>query len=380
MTMGSLLMLGTSIGGTRYVFKAMESYNPEKFPSEQIVLQGYQIPHKKFNANLVEKDSVWYYISHKGDSINLYNTTDYKFLGDLSHKSFKNVPATFKIDTVEVKINKKNKEPMFSYGNLDSLQYVPALGRQDYGKMTIRYFWSENAHLNALYQKYNDEYNCTVRHEYQHFLNAKSGILKSGQSYETKFGHACMDEVSANLAQLLEQRQNYQKTKDINRITDRFDFYRQWILSHKGEISNKLSEEEKNFIANGVFDAWKNDKFKIYEENNFKIARCRLRNADYNGCIDHPEDHKQIMHDIFYINGMEFYKYIDGREQEFVDMLSPEYKKQYAQLTAAKKNQMKYMEKVGAYTKNDSEAKYDYFKGLKEKHLWNTSYLRKLLR
>ena len=70
----------------------------------------------------------------------------------------------------------------------------------------MRYFKADNEKLQRIVDKFNDKYNCTRRHEYQHYLNALAGIGRSGQSYETKFVECCLDEVSANVAQLLEQR------------------------------------------------------------------------------------------------------------------------------------------------------------------------------
>lgn len=378
-SIGSILMLGTTIGGVSHLQERMNEFKPEKFPKDEIVLNGFKIPHQIFYDNLVEKDGSWFYRDHKGELIDLQRATDYKFIGDLAHNSFLNVKSETKIDSVEVKRNKKTKDYMYAYGNLDSLQNLPSMGAQNYGKITIRYFWSRDPVLAQKFQIYNDEYNCTWRHEYQHFLNAKAGIMKSGHSYETKFSHFCMDEVSANIAQLLEQRQNYQKTGDMNRITDRFDFYRQWVLTQPQPLSEKISEDEMKMIANGVFDAWKKDKFEIYEKNNFEIAKYRLKKADYNGCVDHPEEHRQIMHDVFHINGMDFYKYIAGREKEFVEMLSADHKAEFAQLTKTKKEKMKYMEKVGQYTQNDPSAKNNYFKALKAKQMWQKSYINKLI-
>lgn len=378
-SIGSILMLGTTICGFSHLRERMAEFQPEKFPNDAIELSGYRISHKIFYKNLVEENGSWFYRDQHGQLIDLQKTTDFRIKDDLSHNSFVNVQCLTKIDSVEIKRDRRTKEYIYSLGNRDSLRNLPSMGLQDYGRITIRHFWSKDPLLAQKFRIYNDEYNCTWRHEYQHFLNAKAGIMKSGHSYETKFSHACMDEVSANIAQLLEQRKNYVKTGDLNRITDRFKFYRHWVLMQPQPLSSEIGEAEKKMIATGIFDTWKKDKFEVYEKNNFEIAKFRLSRADYNGCTDHPQDHRQIMHDVFHINGIDFYKYINGREKEFVDMLSTEHKEEFARLTNAKKAKMKYMEKVGQYTNNDENAKKQYFKALKEKQLWQESYINKLI-
>lgn len=378
-SIGSILMLGTTIGGFSHLQERMAEFQPEKFPDDAIELNGFKIPHKIFYENLVEDKGSWYYRDHCGELIDLQKATDFKVSGDFPLNSFDNAECSTKVDSVEIRRDRRTQEYIYSYGNLDSLKNLPSMGQQIYGRIIIRHFWSKDPLLAQKFRIYNDEYNCTWRHEYQHFLNAKAGIQKSGHSYETKFSHACMDEVSANIAQLLEQRKNYIKTGDLNRITDRFDFYRQWVVTQPQPLSAEIGENEKKMIANGVFDSWKNDKFEIYEKANFQNTKFFLSRADYNGCTDHPQYHRQIMHDVFRINGIDFYKYINGREKEFVDMLSTEHKEEFARLTTAKKAKMKYMEKVGQYTNNDENAKKQYFKALKEKQMWQKSYVRKLI-
>lgn len=369
--LGSLLMFGTSLGGTYYLYQQMEAFEPEKFPNEKIVLNGYSVSKKYFYNRLKEEDGVWYYTDHEGNDINLYEATDFRNKADLSFRSFKNVPVTTVVDTVGVKRNSKNNAIMYAYATHDSLQNLPSLGFHDYGKIVIRHFVSKDPQLNQKYQIYNDEYNCTWRHEYQHYLNAKAGIARANQTYETKFAECCMDEVSANIAQLLEQRKNYLQTGDVNRLTNRFKFYRQWVLTQPQPLPETINQEEQKFIANGVVDMWKKCKFNLYETRNFKRVKYYMHTVDYNACVNRKDEHEQLMRDMFEINGMDFYQYIHGRENEFSDMLSQAHKQECAKLTEIKKNKMQYIEKVGQFTNNDNAQKDKYFRGLKAKNDWN---------
>lgn len=373
------LMLSTSICGTNYALQQMANFNPEKFPEDQIVLKGYQVPKHIFYRNIFEKDGQWYYEDAKLGLVDLNEASDYQFWGDLAHRSFANVKSSVIYEKVKIRRNSKTKQEMFSYGSLDSLENMPAMGRCSWATIVIRDFYSDDPVLAQKYKIYSNEYNCTERHEMQHFLNAKVGAKRCGMSYETKFAHNCMDEVSANVAQLLAQRENYLKTGDVNRITDRFEFYRQWVVKQNKPLTAKLSEEEKSLIANGVFDAWKKDKFELYEDANVSQAEYRLKKADYNGCTDHPKINDEIMREFFHIDGMYFYKYIKGREKEFVNMLSDKYKKHFAELTQEKKKQMRYMEKLGQYTENDPARKSSYFMALKAKYRWEKTKKRSYL-
>ena len=100
--------------------------------------------------------------------------------------------------------------------------------------MNLRYIKADSEELQKVVDVYNDKYNCTYRHEYQHYLNAVSGIGRAGQSYENKFVECCLDEVSANIAQLLEQRKHYLESgRDLSFFTSRFKFYREAVESGK---------------------------------------------------------------------------------------------------------------------------------------------------
>ena len=177
---------------------------------------------------------------------------------------------------------------------------------------------------------------------------------------------------SAYLAQFMAQRENYIMHGYNSRyITNRFRFYHEWLKNHKPQ-AGKISSEEAAFIANGVFDAWKQDKYKMYIKQSYTRAIMILGKADYNGCQDkNPEEHHRLMHRICNIQGVDFYRYIQGREQEFIQDLPQEKKAQFAARMKLKKKAMGYFEKVGELTDNNPQQKYKHFQNLKFKHNWN---------
>ena len=149
-----------------------------------------------------------------------------------------------------------------------------------------------------------------------------------------------------------------------------YKFYDKWLLRFPFQAEN-ISVEEAAFIANGVFDSWKKEKFPIYIKRNADRAIYILREANYNGCQDNPKEHAQLMHQVFLIEGIDFYQFIEGREQEFINDLPQKQQERFSSLLKIKKNQMSYFEKVGQLTQNSPTKKDIHFQNVKRKHEWN---------
>lgn len=366
----SALMLGTSLGGTYYV---MERFEPALNQEKHVVINGDTLTQEELAENIITKDSIWYYHNPKSDKdINLNSLSDYTYLGDRRYRLYQNLKVEKNIDTIQVNRSKTDNKIYYHYNVRDSIPHMPSMGSLSWNRLNIRYFHSDDTKIQQKIDIYNDELNCTSVHEMQHFLNAKAGLSKSGRSYETVFADNCMDEVSANLAQFMAQRKNYIMHGNNPRyITERFKFYREWLKNHEPKL-DKLSSEEEAFIAKGVFDSWKKEKYPIYINQAQSRAIHILNNTDYNGCQDkNPEEHHRLMHRICHINGIDFYKYIQGREQEFIQELPQEKKAQFAVRLKMKKKAMGYFEKVGQLTDNNPQQKYKHFQNLKFKHNWN---------
>lgn len=141
---------------------------------------------------------------------------------------------------------------------------MPSMGSQSWGKVRVREFVVDSTlapdrqkRLQKIWDNYNDSLNCTEEHEKQHRLNEIAGIMQAGQSFDNKFIECCLDEVSANIRQLLAQRKNYLKRgRSLEQITPRFSFYAELIRN--GTVkprANILTKKEISLIGNGVLTA-----------------------------------------------------------------------------------------------------------------------------
>lgn len=365
----SVLLAGTSLGGSWYV---MERFEPALYQEQKIVINGDTLSQAKFAENIEKKDGVWFFRNAQtGDLTDLNLLSDFRTKGDRRYRLYQKLQLKKYIDTIMVKKNGMQNRLYYFYGPNDSIPNMPSLGSMDWNRLNLRHFVSDDPQIQAWLDIYNNERNCTERHEKQHFIGAQNGLVQCGRSYTTVFGDMCMDEVAANLAQFLEQRKNYLAHDcDESYITPRFKFYKKW-LQNNDSISDKILAEEASFIANGIFDSWKKDKFPIYVNRNANRTIHLLKEADYNGCQDHPEEHDLLMHKVFNIDGIDFYRYIAGRENEFVKDLPPEHKDRFDKLLKIKKNKMGYFEKVGQLTQNDPQKKERHFDAVKLKYRWN---------
>ncbi len=432
-----LLLAGTCLSGVNYCVQKMEQFTPEKFPDEKIIVNNNNISHEELYENLEKKDGNWYFVRRTPSLISYYNlnkASDYRTHGDKYFNDSQKLTFSYEIDTINVKKTKTGSKLEYHRDTQDALPNKPAYGLlENTGKAVVRYFYSDTSNVYEVCKYDNDAYNATLDHENQHFWNLI--LRKSGQSYETKFAELCMDEVSANIRQLMRQRKNYiDHGYDLSYITDRFSFYRDWlakqvvpiqpveiadpkndvgktfaelndqripasnnnftwtvsgihsIFDSNPEQSNTpaMSEEEISVIANGVLQAWIKDKFEIYIPAEVSRTRYILSQVNYNGCTDHPTLHEECMRTIFTINGIDFYTPIAGKEDYFKENIPEEHKKTFAQLMDEKKKNMSYWQKIEQLTNNNPQQKDNYFSSLKQKHLWNkflqNSFVGKLIK
>lgn len=106
--------------------------------------------------------------------------------------------------------------------------------------------------------------NSTRKHEERHQRNDRQGNNLAGISPRQYAQLIQTDEISANIAELLVQRQDYLKTGDINAIDEEYDFYRNAIKNKQivpGSRVKELEEKEFDCIMNGSQRNWL-DKFR----------------------------------------------------------------------------------------------------------------------
>lgn len=361
------LGIGLAAGVSFYpLMRHLINEKTQDFDKIEITIGKERYSKQKFYENLKYKEGAWRLQKNDGTFVNIDSLADFRMKDKFNHEILLKQKLTERVDTVYARYANGHQtnylsDIVYGMGAQDSLGYLPAFGRYDYGRINVRYFKADNEELQKVVDVFNDKYNCTHRHEYQHYLNALAGIGRAGQSYEVKFIECCLDEVSANIAQLLEQRKNYlENGKDESYITSRFRFYREALANGlvapgKEEISSK----EAAFIANGVFDNWMKDKFKLYVHNNFSRTRHILSKTNYNGVLPDSLRHRQLMEKCFNINGVDFYPYIAEREDEVRQKIPQDKLRSFLLLKKEKYKQMGYIEKLENQRITQGQDKYD---------------------
>ena len=354
------ILLGTALGVTLAtgvslypLMNYLVKNNTQDFDKTSLVIKGDTITKQGFYERLTYRNQGWYVSTSEGILVNVDSLIDFKIKDAKDYAALKNVKLTKSVDTVNVRYaysakDHKMSDIVYGMGAQDSLGYIPSFGSHSYGKIKLRYFKADSEALQKVVDVYNDKYNCTYRHEFQHYLNLIAGVQQAGQSYENKFVECCLDEISANIAQLKEQRKHYlENGGDLSYITSRFKFYKQGI--EDGVINPKdenLSDKEKEFIANGVFDAWMKDKFNIYVKSNASRTIFILGKTNYNGIQPDEARHKNLIERMFNIDGIDFSSYVLKRENEIKERIPAEKLKDFRAWKKKKYQEMTYLDKL----------------------------------
>ena len=279
-----------------YAVKSLYELEPETFSKSSVVLNKDTVDIRDFYDNLSYdlKQKGWFYTKTQGKRISLDSISDYRIK---DHQVYKNVAGQkyrVTVDTVRVRYPEPaegKRFPTYHISGADS-QNMPSMGSQSWGKVRVREFVVDSTlapdrqkHLQKIWDNYNDSLNCTEEHEKQHRLNEIAGIMQAGQSFDNKFIECCLDEVSANIRQLLAQRKNYLKRgRSLEQITPRFSFYAELIRN--GTVkprANILTKKEISLIGNGVFDSWMKEKFGMYAARNANRTQNILFKTNANG-------------------------------------------------------------------------------------------------
>lgn len=116
-------------------------------------------------------------------------------------------------------------------------------------------------------------------HEGDHDINAVQGLKAPGIG-DIHFAKVCIhDEIAANIAELLDMREKYLNSGDLNMINDRYKFYKEAVKS--GQILPKAdkipADEELRLIANGMRDFWCGTNQAYYEPAHIGMTRRWMR-------------------------------------------------------------------------------------------------------
>jgi len=322
------------------------------FYATQVVVNGKSISMQEFYDNVGYYHGKWYYTSPDGVRADVDSLCDSGRRNDVIHAHFAKVALKEKTDTVyasygDEKFKEKNKAGiMYRIGAQDSIPDIPLLGFHNYDSLTVREFVADNPKLQNVMDFYNDKYNCTRRHEYQHYLNMTYG-MREWNSYSVKFVECCEDEISANIAQCLEQRKRYMEHgKDFRYITNRFPFLKEALETGKINSTGSLSKKEQQYLANQVFDMWMERRYDMYADRNNSRTLYYLKDAGYRNVLDDMPRHEKLMAKCFSINGYDFWKHIAAREKEIFDRISSDQRKNYASLCRDKFRVLNHFEQM----------------------------------
>ena len=359
-TLAAILSLGVST--VALMHNMAEKHAPE-FMQTQITIGKDTISMQEFYTNLYKGKEGWIYTDKQGKEHKVDSLCNYRQREEQLHAYIKNVIPEKKIDTI---FAERNQDPApqgrikYIYANGGSTTNMPANGYYNsYDKIIIREFISQDSAVQAAISIWNDELNCTYAHEYKHYLNRKSGMY-SWNSYRVKFVEVALDEISANIAQCLEQRKNYLKRgKNIDNITNRFAPYKEAIRS--GEITpteERISAKEQKIIAQSVFDLWMQKKYSIYIKNMRGMTKYYLQDAPYQAIKEDREKHNEVMNKIFNIEGYNFWKYISQRENEIFDSIPKVALTEWKIYENRKLTQMKHLDKLEQQKQEQGKERY----------------------
>lgn len=339
--------------------------NAKEFNQNKVVINENSISMQQFYYNLSYSNKGWLYTDENGNKINIDSLCDINYLDQKAHAFIKHINLKTTVDTIyasyDVDILKKEdkKEIVYKDKNNNTMRDLLLFGKYNYDVLNMKEFVSNDPEIQKEINKYNNKYNCTYAHEFQHYLNTKNG-LRLWNSYKIKFVECCMDEISATIAQLLAQRENYLNNNgDLNFIDDRFASYKQAI--QKGVLtpnSGKISQKEIKFIADTVFDYWMENKFDLYEHRTNDRTKYYLQDAPFMAIQDDLPKHNFIMQKIFTIDGYDFWKYISKHENKIFDRINPKINANFIKLRKIKYQKMTYIDKLTQMKINDGDDKY----------------------
>lgn len=188
--------------------------NASKFNNTNIIIGNDTISMQKFYYNLSNTIHGWIYTDNQGKQINIDSLNNHIQKEKNKQQRLNEIKLKHIIDTIYVSQAQDStlSKDTFIFKNKNAVPYknMPAMGVYDYDMIKIREFTAENPNVQEKIDKNNNKYNCTFRHEYQHYLNTRNGI-RNWNSYPIKYVECCLDEISANIAQCLAQRKTILK-------------------------------------------------------------------------------------------------------------------------------------------------------------------------
>ena len=160
----------------------------------------------------------------------------------------------------------------------------------------------------------------TVAHEAKHRDNHLSGLDNLPMSLEQYYKTRCHNEISANIVELLQIRQQWLVAKsdsersEIEKINPRFSFYFEALK--EGKITNKHSnvkefDEEMKFIAQGVQNMWMSTLDYLCDKNHCEQTKNFLSRHDYDELAPNEANYRAYVDYVYKIGGIDFGVYLE---------------------------------------------------------------------
>lgn len=188
---------------------------------------------------------------------------------------------------------------------------------------TNGYFTQHARSITLNYDEKNDDFNLwskrgiTLQHEQKHRDNYNQGMYEYALSPEQAYKIEMHDEISANMAGLLEVREEYLQTGDMSvfdkKGRERYGYYADAVK--KGEInpfSNKKEDFDKEMalIANGTRDMWMRDFANIYVDYGVNDAKY-YGEKDGKHAAYYDQNYERARKIAYTIGGVDFTQYMD---------------------------------------------------------------------
>ena len=227
----------------------------------------------------------------------------------------------------ELKLDAKEKDELVNLLKAPTRTVEYQVDTLDYNVSTLASYTPANNSITVNYIDDGEEHKKSneraqssgiVVHEVQHKDKSVALLGKMSMSCEQRYKLCMHDEISSNIAELLDIRQKYIEAKTdeerdsiLNGVSKNFSFYVDAIRSNKikpGSLNSKDFKEEMAFIANETKNMWVDKFAKQYAFTHIILTGEHAYNgAEY--CKENNENYKNAMDMMYTMGGINFSEY-----------------------------------------------------------------------
>ncbi len=162
--------------------------------------------------------------------------------------------------------------------------------------------------------------NTTLAHEVHHRNLQQSGIYELDMSLEQNYQLHCHDEISANLAGLMQKRQEYlsaktpeEKQKIIDNCPSEYAYYFDAVKNGKINPESKSPDDfdnEMKFITKKNYEHWMDNYQEYYNPLHREAVALYATEKDYDKLVTNDENYNKTKKSCYMIGGIDFSKYM----------------------------------------------------------------------